>query len=112
MDQASHLQPRAGREKKDAQRPVCLVAPGQGARAAFAARMSETQTDHPLDLLEERCATLATRVSQDELLFIDAVDMAYSAADWAGLVDRYGDDRVQAVLADPSVGGNEPKSRG
>jgi hypothetical protein len=26
--------------------------------------------------------------------------MAYSAADYAGLVDRYGDDVVQIILAD------------
>ena len=31
--------------------------------------------------------------------FIDGVDMAYSAAELAGLVCRYGDDLVQSVLA-------------
>jgi|SoiMethySBSTD1v2_1073268.scaffolds.fasta_scaffold2722940_2 hypothetical protein len=52
-----------------------------------------------LDLLLERSRTLAARVRVDEIEFIDAVDMAYSAADFSGLVDRYGDDLVQATLA-------------
>jgi len=39
-------------------------------------------------------------VLSGQLSFIDAVDIAYSAADWSGLVDRYGDDVVQLVLAD------------
>ena len=29
----------------------------------------------------------------------EAVDMAYSAAEWAGLIEAVGDDAVQAVLA-------------
>jgi len=58
----------------------------------------------PLALLLERCRTLAARVADGELAFIDAIDMAYSAADWSGLVDRYGDDVVQLVLADAFIG--------
>ena len=53
-----------------------------------------------LSLLFDRTVALAERARCGELGFIDAVDMAYSAADWAGLVDRYGDDLVQLVLAD------------
>jgi hypothetical protein len=63
---------------------------------------SDAQADihiHPLDLLFDRCCTLADRAKSGEVAFIDAVDMAYSAADWAGLVDRFGDYEVQAVLA-------------
>ena len=55
---------------------------------------------HPLDLLFERATALADRTRDGSLAFLDAVDMAYSAADWSGLVDRYGDDVVQLVLAD------------
>ena len=33
-----------------------------------------------------------------EIEFFDAVDMAYSAAEFSGLVSRYGDDFVQATL--------------
>lgn len=58
----------------------------------------------PLDLLYERSCTLAERVAGGELRFIDAVDMAYSAADWAGLVDRYGDDQIQLVLSAAFIG--------
>jgi hypothetical protein len=50
---------------------------------------------HPLDLLHDCCLTLADRVEVGDLPFIDAVDLAYSAADFAGLVDRFGDDLVQ-----------------
>jgi hypothetical protein len=53
-----------------------------------------------LSVLSERCATLADRVRGGQISFIDAVDLAYSAADFAGLIEAYGDDRVQAVLAD------------
>lgn len=58
------------------------------------------KTDHPLDLLFERAIGLANRARGGSLPFLDAVDLAYSAADWSGLVDRYGDDVVQLVLAD------------
>ena len=61
---------------------------------------------HPLDLLFERANVLADRARDGSLPFIDAVDMAYSAADWSGLVDRCGDDVVQLVLAD-AFGGRQ-----
>jgi hypothetical protein len=35
----------------------------------------------------------------EKIEFLDAVDMAYSAAEFSGLVSRYGDDLVQATLA-------------
>jgi hypothetical protein len=61
---------------------------------------------HPLDLFFERITALASRAQNGSLPFIDAVDMAYSAAEWSGLVDRYGDDLVQLVLAD-AFGGRQ-----
>jgi Protein of unknown function, DUF599 len=39
------------------------------------------------------------RVRAGEIEFLDADDMAYSAAEFSGLVSRYGDDLVQATLA-------------
>jgi len=60
-------------------------------------------TPDPLDLLYEWCLTLADRMLSGQLPFIDAVDMAYSAAEWSGLVDRVGDDLIQLVLADAFV---------
>jgi len=60
----------------------------------------------PLDLLFERTRVLAERARDGNLPFIEAVDLAYSAAGWAGLVERYGDDVVQRVLAD-AFGGRQ-----
>ena len=54
----------------------------------------------PLGLLFERASILADRAKDGSLTFLDAVDMAYSAAEWSGLIDRFGDDVVQVVLAD------------
>ena len=62
------------------------------------------QKNHPLDLLYVRSCTLAERVCQGQLLFTDAVDMAYSAAEWAGLCDSWGEDAVQAELAAAFMG--------
>ena len=62
----------------------------------LAEQISNFNADHPLSLLFDRCCTLAARAGDGSRPFIEAVDMA---ADWAGLVDRYGDDVVQLVLA-------------
>jgi hypothetical protein len=56
-------------------------------------------TAPPLELLADQCKTLARRVKNGDLGFIEAVDFAYSAADFAGLIQNYGDDQIQAVLA-------------
>jgi hypothetical protein len=53
----------------------------------------------PLHILFERSCTLADRVEAGELGFLDAVDLAWSAAEFAGIVDRVGPDLVQHVLA-------------
>jgi hypothetical protein len=52
-----------------------------------------------LELFAIRCSELAERVAAGNLLFLDAVDLAYSAADFAGLVEVAGDDAVQKVMA-------------
>ena len=57
-----------------------------------------------LVLLAIRARSLAERVAADEIGFIDAVDMAYSAAVTVGLVDHVGDDVVQAVLGEAFMG--------
>jgi hypothetical protein len=51
-----------------------------------------------LRLFNTRCRELAV------LPFIDAVDLAYDAAIWSGLVDLVGDDRVQACMAEAFMG--------
>jgi hypothetical protein len=51
------------------------------------------------ELFAIRASELADRVHDGRMSFIDAVDMAYSAAIWSGLADDIGDDAVQKVLA-------------
>jgi hypothetical protein len=53
----------------------------------------------PVDVFALRCRDLRDRIAAGRLGFIDAVDMAYSAAIWSGLVDDFGDDIVQQVMA-------------
>lgn len=65
--------------------------------------MTPENTD-PLDLLYVRSCTLAERVATGEMGFLDAIDMAWSAAEFAGTIDRVGPDQVQAVLAAAFVG--------
>ena len=71
--------------------------------SALKINSGQSQPD-PLDLLFERSCVLAERARGGTLQFIDAVDMAYSAAEWSGLVDRFGDDVVQLVLANAFLG--------
>lgn len=54
---------------------------------------------HQLKLLAVKSSELADRVAAGQLGFVDAVDLAYSAAIWAGVVDSAGNDAVQKVLA-------------
>jgi hypothetical protein len=56
-------------------------------------------TVRQLNLLAVKSRELADRVAAEQLAFVDAVDMAYSAALWSGVVDSAGDDAVQKVLA-------------
>ena len=55
---------------------------------------------------EDRCKLLADKVRAGQLPFIDAVDMAYSAATWSGIIDRYGDNAIQQVMASVFMGLN------
>jgi hypothetical protein len=58
-----------------------------------------TQASRQLEILAARSLDLADRVKTGEIEFIDAVDIAYEAAYWAGLTETVGDDIVQTVLA-------------
>ena len=77
----------------------------QGASSRL--KKSEKQSPHPLDVLFERSCILADRVRCGELGFIDAVDFSYSAADFAGLIHRFGDDKIQRVLAAAFIGAKD-----
>ncbi len=53
-----------------------------------------------LAILLDRASIFAERVRDGDLPFIrEAVDLTYSAADYAGLVEIYGDDQIQKILA-------------
>jgi hypothetical protein len=67
---------------------------------ALAATHSPPELNPALHVLAVRAGQLADRVRRGQLPFIEAVDMAYSAAQWSGLTESVGDDAVQMVLAD------------
>lgn len=50
-------------------------------------------------LFAVRCSELADRVSDGKIGFLDAIDLAHSAAVWAGLDHAIGDDGVQLIMA-------------
>lgn len=52
-----------------------------------------------LELFEERCRLLAARVRAGDIGFIEAVDLAASAAEWSGLAAAVGYDRCQSIMA-------------
>lgn len=78
---------------------------------AAPARAGAHKIIRQLEVLALRCGQLADRVAAGEIIFLDAVDLAYSAAIWvdlpnaieaSGLIDTKiiaGDDIVQATLA-------------
>ena len=64
--------------------------------------MTRARLEHAsrqLERLAVRTLELADRVSVGEVAFLDAVDVAYEAALWSGLIDTVGDEVVQATLA-------------
>jgi len=58
-----------------------------------------TKAARRLEILALRSLELADRVAEGSIKFFDAVDLAYEAAIWSGLVQSVGDDIVQATLA-------------
>ena len=52
-----------------------------------------------IEMLARRCLDLADRVAENRIAFLDAIDVAYEAAEAAGLVEDLGDDIVQATMA-------------
>lgn len=52
-----------------------------------------------LSLLAIRSSELADQVTRGQISFLDAVDLAYSAAQWSGVTESAGDDAVQKILA-------------
>jgi hypothetical protein len=60
---------------------------------------SRSRSSRQLEILAIRALDLADQVADGQVRFLDAVDLAYEAAVWAGLVKAVGDDIVQATLA-------------
>ena len=58
---------------------------------------TSTLATRRLEILARRSLELADRVASGEIKFLDAVDVAYEAAVWSGLVEAVGDDIVQAI---------------
>jgi hypothetical protein len=56
------------------------------------------RTTRQLEILAIRSFNLADRVEVGEIELLDAVDLAYRAACWEGLVESVGDDVVQTIL--------------
>jgi hypothetical protein len=71
----------------------------------------QNRTAAQLSLLAIRASELADRVCAGQIGFIDAVDMAYSAAQWSGLTESAGDDAVQKILAAAFGGIGEERSK-
>jgi hypothetical protein len=65
----------------------------------MAAHAQATGQTHPLDLLFERACTMADRVDAGGIPFVDAIDFMWTSCEFSGLVDVYGPDQIQAVLA-------------
>ena len=57
-----------------------------------------------LEILSDAAHDVAERVSHGRMSFLEGVDFVWSAAEWAELVDLYGPDDVQAVLAEAFMG--------
>jgi hypothetical protein len=61
--------------------------------------VTKSRVTRQLEILTLRSLDLADRAATGELLFIDAVDLAYETAIAAGLVDAVGDQIIQGTLA-------------
>jgi hypothetical protein len=66
---------------------------------AFATDHPQARASRQLEIFARRCLELADRVAEHRTAFLDAIDIAYEAATWSGLVDEVGDDVVQACMA-------------
>jgi hypothetical protein len=65
-------------------------------------------TGRQIELFAIRASELADRVCAGDIGFINGVDMLYSAAVWSGLIDKIGDDAVQAIMSAAFATAREP----
>jgi hypothetical protein len=60
---------------------------------------NKSRATKQLEIFALRSLELADQVANGRIGFLDAVDAAYSAAEWAGLLEDLGDDIVQFTLS-------------
>ena len=85
-----------------------LFRANSAATASSPALASRSRYSRQLEILAIRALDLADQVAAGQLRFFDAVDIAYDAAIWAGLVKAVGDDIVQATLAAAFANARKP----
>ena len=78
--------------------------------AAFASAEQKRRAAAQLELFAVRVLQLADRVAEHRIAFLDAVDVAYEAAEAAGLVEDLGDDIVQFTMAAAFANARRPRS--
>lgn len=63
--------------------------------------MEETYQQLPPDLqiFYVRSLEMAERIAGGRMPLHEGVDFMHSAAQWAGLTEKYGDDEIQGILA-------------
>jgi hypothetical protein len=76
-----------------------LILPNRGRGRSEERAATKSRATRQLEILALRCVELADRVAEGQLKFLDAIDVAYEAAVWSGLVQTVGDDIVQATMA-------------
>ena len=65
-----------------------------------------------LGIFYRRALEMAERVEDGGISLADAVDMLHSAAAWAGLTEKYGEDEFQGLMARAIIAasmGEEPR---
>jgi len=54
---------------------------------------------HPMDIFCERCEARAYLVEIGDLAFLDAVDALQADAEFDGLIDQFGQQIIQQIMA-------------
>jgi hypothetical protein len=59
----------------------------------------EVSSPDPLDIFRERAGAKAMLVEYGDLAFLDAVDALQADAEFDGLVDQFGQETIQQIMA-------------
>jgi len=92
--------PASWSKRRTASQPKTQVGPSPGQAAPqVTCPTNKSHATKQLEILALRSLELADQVAAGQLQFLDAVDLAYEAAVWGGVVEAVGNDIVQATLA-------------